>query len=177
MVLEQSIPITANDVRSELTLLRGKNPDVVLAIHVGSILGNILKKARQLGLNQQFLTVNEAEENSVIEAGGDAAEGLTFLSPEPALETSAMKDFTSKYNSKFGHNVHPLTRQSYDATMLVTQAIKNCNGDQKCAKDSIYKIKDYSGASGPFSIQADGGTEREFVIKKVLSGQFVKIAD
>jgi ABC-type branched-subunit amino acid transport system substrate-binding protein len=149
----------------------------VLAIHVGSILGNILKKARQLGLNQQFLTVNEAEENSVIEAGGDAAEGLTFLSPEPALKTTEMKDFDTKYKLKFENKAHPLARQSYDATMLVAHTLKNCKEDHKCAKDALYKIKDYSGASGQFSIQADGGTEREFLIKKVQSGQFVNIVD
>jgi hypothetical protein len=58
--------------------------------------------------------------------------------------------------------------------MLSVAALKACNSDPDCAKRYLYQVKSYVGASGTFTIEADGGTQREFVLKTVRGGNFVR---
>ncbi|WKZ57682.1 MAG: ABC transporter substrate-binding protein [Bdellovibrionota bacterium] len=169
-------PIGTNDFRSDLTALRAKNPDVVLAAHIGGSLGALLRQAKQLGLKQQFLAIYEAEDPSVIEAAQGSAEGLQFFVPEPVEETAVVKRFQSAYVEKYGVRPLILASNAYDATTILARTIHECNFDRSCSKAKIYALKDYDGASGRFSIDSDGGTIKGFVAKVVAHGQFVRVS-
>ena len=88
-----------------------------------------------------------------------------------------MKSFADKFFGRFHRPAHPLARHAYDATMLVATALDSCKLNEECAKDRLYQIKNYPGASGVFSIDPDGGTTREFVLKTIAQQQFVKAAN
>jgi ABC-type branched-subunit amino acid transport system substrate-binding protein len=85
-----------------------------------------------------------------------------------------MNAFRNSFMARYGHEPHPLSRHSYDATMLASTALTECNMDRECAKAWLYRVSDYRGATGPLSINADGGTTRSFVAKIVRNGQFVR---
>lgn len=167
-------PIGITDFRTELTRLRSPDPDALIIVHLASTLGGALKQARQVGFTKQFLATTDAEEQSVIDVAGPSAEGLKFLAPEPAEETPQMKQFAQRFQNKFGNAPHPLSRHSYDATMLIAGALQDCRLEAECAKGRMYKTKNYAGASGTFSIDPDGGTRRDFVLKTVKDGRFVR---
>jgi branched-chain amino acid transport system substrate-binding protein len=168
--------IGVNDFRSELTRIKSRNPDVVFLAHVGVNLANALKQASQLGFKTPFVTVNEAEEQEVIASAKNYAEGIKFFAPEPITETEEMKKFDTEFRQRFNRDTHPLSRHAYDATMLAGSVLAACRHDYECADKKLYAIKDYSGATGKFSIQTDGGTMREFVLKTIKDGHFVKVA-
>lgn len=167
-------PIGQNDFRTELVKLRAGNPDALVIVHLASTLGFAIKQAREAGHTGQLFGTTDGEESSVIDQGGKSAEGLMLLAPEPKEETEQMKEFRSAFMARFGHEPHPLSRHSYDATMLATAALSECKMDRECAKDYLYRVRDYQGASGLFSINADGGTSRSFVVKVVRNGRFVR---
>lgn len=173
VVRVESNPIGINDFRSELTRIKQHKPDLIFMVHVGPTLGIALKQARQLGLKQQILTVNESEDISVIEQAREAAEGLTFFAPEPKQETAAMKSFREAFVERYAKLPHPLSKHAYDEVKIVSETNAKCNLSNQCVLDEVAKIKDYDGASGKFSFEADGGVAREFVLKKVKNGQFV----
>ena len=170
----QKNPIGGNDTRSQLTLLKKGNPDVLFIANVGSELANALKQARILGVGKSILSVNEAEEKEVVDIAKEAAEGLQFFVPEPREETTDMKKFSSKFIKRFRHKPHALARQSYDATILLASALSECDRDRRCVANKLYQVDNYSGASGVFSIQKDGGTRRSFILKVVKNGRFVR---
>ena len=169
---EAANPIGVSDFRTELTSLKRRNPDSIFAVHVGPTLGGVLKQARALGMKQRFLTVNEAEERGVVDLAGVAAEGLAFFAPEPATRTAEMQSFDQEFEGRYGRNAHALARHAFDATLLAATALLSCKQVRSCAKDEIYKTRNYSGASGVFSIEKDGGTRREFVLKSIKNGRF-----
>lgn len=173
MTGSESTPIGVSTFRPELTLLKAGNPDVLLVVHVGVSLVNALNQGRQLGFTGQFLTVNEAEEQEVLEGAKGSAEGMKYLAPEPAMETAAMQAFARAFGQHFKRLPHPLSRHSYDATILTARALHECGRDRRCAKERLYRTKDYPGASGNFSIERDGGTKRAFVLKTVQDRRFV----
>lgn len=61
--------------------------------------------------------------------------------------------------------------------MLVATTLNEWHGDHECANEKPDVTKDYSGATGVFSMESDGGTKREFVLETVANGRFVKIPD
>jgi branched-chain amino acid transport system substrate-binding protein len=167
-------PIGQNDFRTELVKLRTGNPDALVIVHLASTLGIVIKQAREIGHTGQLLGTTDGEETSVIDQCGKSAEGLLLLAPEPKEETEQMKSFRRSFVTRYEHEPHPLSRHSYDATMLATTALTECKMDRECAKAWLYRVRDYRGASGSFSINADGGTTRTFVSKIVRNGQFIR---
>jgi branched-chain amino acid transport system substrate-binding protein len=160
--------------RTELVKLRAGDPDALVIVHLASTLGIAIKQARETGHTGQLFGTSDGEEASVIDQGGASAEGLQLLAPEPKEESEQMKMFQKAFVVRYGHEPHPLSRHSYDATMLATTALSECKMDRECAKERIYRVRDYQGASGSFSINSDGGTSRSFVVKVVRDGRFVR---
>ncbi len=175
IVDNESAEIGENDFRAQLTRFKGHHPDVVFIVSVGVNLVNAFKQAHQLGLKAQLLTVNEAEEQEVLDAAKNFGEGIRFFAPEPMIETEAMKRFGEEFRQRFGREAHPLSRHAYDATILTATALAECRNDHECADKKLYAVKNYSGATGDFSIEEDGGTKREFVLKTIKEGHFVKV--
>jgi branched-chain amino acid transport system substrate-binding protein len=167
--------IGVNDFRSELTKLRGGTPDALVLVHVGQTLGFAIKQAREIGFTQQLLATADAEEDGVLKVAGDGAEGLQFFVAEPKVDTLEMMQFAGKFRKRFSREIPPLARHAYDATMLTANALNECQKNRECAKELIYKIESYSGASGVFSIESTGGVRREFALKMVKNKRFVKI--
>jgi len=167
-------PIGVTDLRGEITKLRDGDPDGLLIVHLTSTLGSAIRQARQLGFKKQILTTGDSEEASVIESAGASAEGLRFLSSEPLDETREMRSFSKTFKQRFEDLPHMLSRYAYEATMLAVDALQKCNLSPECAKRRLYEITNYSGASGVFSIDPDGGARREFAPKVVKNGNFTR---
>lgn len=163
------------DFRAELTKIRGKNPDIVFAAHLGVVLGTLLKQMRAIGLKQDVMGIYEAEDPSVLEVAKETAEGIRFFVPEAVQATKKAKSFQERFEQQYAYQPNILASNAYDATMLLANALKNCNGQSRCVKDEIYRIKDYDGVSGKFSIDRDGGATKDFVLKTVRRQQFVRV--
>ena len=173
IVAVESVPFGVNDMKSEITRIKSKNPAALLIVHVGTTLGYALKQISELRLHASRFSVSEADDGTVVKIADKSAEGLTIFVPLPKNESPEMKAFNEFYQKKYKAAPLPLSRHSYDATILTVNALNECWLDSKCAKDRIYKIKDYSGASGVFTILNNGSTKREFVKRVVKGGKFI----
>lgn len=162
------------DVKPALSKISKSNPDVFFAAYFGTNLGVILKQARELNIKSKILSVYEADDPSVLSIAREAAEGLKFFVSEPKEINENIKDYRDRFKLRFGYSPRILADNAYDATMILAQALHQCNSDKTCAKDLIYKTTNYRGVSGTFSIDSDGATSNKgFVLKTVKNGQFV----
>ncbi len=168
----EASPIGQNDFKAELLRLKRGKPDVVFVVHLGPTLGIIAKQIRDLGMSQQLLTTSEGEEASVLETARGAAEGLRFFSPAEGRGSAETERFEAAFKVKFGSPAHPLSRHSYDSTMLIGTALKSCNRDQTCVRKKLREIRDHKGASGLISMNRDGSTSRPFFLKRVEGNEF-----
>jgi branched-chain amino acid transport system substrate-binding protein len=164
-----------SDLRTPLTKVRSLNPDVFFAAYFGNNLGLVLKQAREIGVKQQILSVYESEDPSVLSVAGPAAEGLRFFVGEAESETPSVKDFRVRFEARFHYAPRVLASNAYDATKILVHALDQCRGSTECAKDEVYLVKDYDGASGKLTIDSEGGAEKPFVLKTVRDGKFVRM--
>lgn len=165
-----------SDLKPALGKVKSSSCDVFFAAYFGTNLGQVLKQAGMIGLKKPTLSVYEAEDPSVTEVAGSAAEGLRFFVPEPLVEQEVTKDFNRRFTARFGYNPRILASNAYDATMILAMSLSECNGDTECAKAKIYQIHDYAGVSGTFSIDSEGAAKKSFVLKVVKDGRVVRAA-
>ena len=174
IVSEQGNPIGVNEFRSELTKINASQPDLLFFVHVGTTMGTALKQARRLGMIQEVLGPDEAAEEIVLETAGEAAENLILLSPEPLEKNESARVFNDAYAARYGKKPSVLAAHSYDSTLITGLALDTCGVDANCISKYVHEIDNYEGASGTFSIGADGTTTREFIIKHVKGGVFTR---
>ncbi len=171
VLYSQSQAIGVNDFKSEITILRNKKPDVILAAHLGLTLGALLKQARQLGIKTPFLGTNEAEDPSVREVAKNAAEGLTFYVSQPENKTEKIKNFEESFFDKYNTKAGLAEASYYDSTMLLAESLAFCKGEAICTRDYIFKMKIYDGVSGRFSLIGTDESSRNFVLKQIKNGE------
>jgi branched-chain amino acid transport system substrate-binding protein len=165
-----------SDHRGVLTKVKNSPCNVFFAAYFGTNLGLVLKQAQSVGVKKTTLSVYEAEDPSVIEVAGEAAEGLKFFVAEPVSDNDVTTSFKDRFAKRFGYAPRILASNAYDATTILALKFSQCQGDSECAKKKIYEIHDYVGVSGTFSIDPDGAAQKPFVLKTVKSGRFVRVA-
>ena len=168
--------LDATEFRTEVAQVKAADPDVFLAIHFGASLGNILKEAYQLGLDVPTLGHYEAEDPTVLNFAGAAAEGFTISSSQPDVRTKTVTRFERNYQDRYGEMPDVLASNSYDSIMLQVMAYVECDGDTSCIATVLENTKDYQGVSGSITIDAtDHSTKKETIFKVVQDGQFVPV--
>ena len=173
VVVNDNTLLDQPDVKPALSKILLKKPDVFFAAYFGTNLGTVLKQAKQLNINSKILSVYEADDPSVLSVAGRAAEGLHFFVSEPKVITNKIIEYRERFKIRFGYKSRILADNAYDATMILAEAIQLCKSDKICIRDQIYKIKNYNGVSGTFSIDPDGATSKSFILKTVKNGEFV----
>jgi len=170
----QQVELSATDFRTELTKIKELKPDVIFAVHLSNSLGNLIKEARELGINSTIISNSEAEDPSVIAAAGDASEGFVISSSEPEVKSAAAIEFESKYKERFNDSPNPIASNAYDSLKIQALVYEKCNGLTECMKKELHKISGYEGASGTITIREDGSSYKPLLMKIVRNGTFVR---
>jgi branched-chain amino acid transport system substrate-binding protein len=167
-------PFDAKDFRTELTKIKGENPDVIFIIHFSDSLGLFLRESKELGINSKILGYYEGDDPAALNIAKDAAEGFIISSSDPTIDSEKIKDFEKRYEEKYKAKPDVVAANSYDALMLQVETYKKCNGNTDCIALELHKVKDYSGVSGEITINPDGSTTKPTIFKIVKNGGFVK---
>jgi len=174
IVSREALDVYKGDFRTPLLKVRTAEPDVALIIHLGTELGLILKQAKDIGLEFPFIGTYEAEDVSVIETGGEAAEDL-WISASSIEDRPATINFRERFVKEYGEPPSVISQNAYDAIKLQIGAFKQCSGDKLCIRNTLKDTKDYEGASGQFSISSEGTATKKIIFKQVQNGEFTVI--
>lgn len=169
-----STEIGETNIHPLLSRVKGHKPDIIFAAYFGLNMGLVLKQARELGIDQRILGDYETEDPSVIETAGPAAEGVEFFAPEPIHATEKQIEFKKRFKNRFGYDANVFATNSYDAITLLGRSLKECKRNSKCTLEKVYSGEYFDGISGQIQIGADGGTKKEFVLKTIKNGKFVR---
>ena len=159
------------------------------AIYLGAIVDNnaaqILKdKVAIMGDNNtvKFIGPDGIFTAALIEgAGADVAEGVFATTPGLALKDlgDAGKKFYADYEAKYGATKEPYAIMGYDSMNAAIKAIEDvCAAggdptDRKAINDAVFAIKDFEGALGKWSFDANGDiTLPYFVVGQVQGGSY-----
>jgi branched-chain amino acid transport system substrate-binding protein len=173
VVLEESFVLTQADLHAELTKAQAKNPDTILNVHAtGPKIGSLVKQAKELGIEVNWISHFGAESGPLIQQYGDVLEGLVY----PFIYDNANKMFVDKHMKKYGGAPNFISANSYDALMVLAKALENTDNETPLeVKEELLKIKNFNGGSGVLSFDKNGDVRKPVFIKKILSGKFVRV--
>jgi len=172
VVAEQSFQTGDSDFKAQLTQIRGKNPDAIFIPAYYTEVGLIARQARQLGIKAVLLGGDGWDSPKLFEIGKEAVSG-SFFSNHYATESPvpATQEFIKNYKAKYGETPDGLAAAGYDAARILLAAIESAPEMTPVAiRDELAKTKDFDGATGKITINADRNADKEAFIVKVEGG-------
>lgn len=165
------------DFRPFLTLIKDGNPEVIFAAGYYNEAASIVRQAAELGIKAQILGEEGFDSPKFIELAGAAAEGVIIATnldrddPRPLVQ-NFLKNFKAAYNE----DADMVGASSYDAFMILVDAIKKAGTDPKAIQKALLETKDYNGLTGKISRFVQGEVVKPVQIQVVKGGKFQRRA-
>lgn len=155
LVREETYPDNTQDFKPQLTRIKQANPDFVVIPNTYADNGLILKQARELGMKQVFIAGDATHAPKVIEiAGKEAAQSLyltTLYAPDDPDPKA--KAFADKYRSKYKEDPNSNAAFSYEATMVLAEAMKKAGKiESEAIAKALETVANLSVPSGSFTM-------------------------
>lgn len=165
------------DFRTQLTKLKGANPDALYIAGYYTEAAKIAQQAKEQGLEVQLLGADGFYSPVLIELGGGAVDGAVFtagfFTDDPSENA---QNFVKAYMEKFNEEPDMFAAQAYDAAMILLTALKNTDGQGgEALQQAMLNTKDFPGITGVTSFTEVGDAIKDIIILKVENGKFVKI--
>jgi branched-chain amino acid transport system substrate-binding protein len=150
----------ATDFSAILTRIRASNPDLVFFGGMNAVAGPMLRQMKQLGMNVKMMGGDGICSDEMHKlSGGTMADGQVVCAEAGGVEAAgkaAMDNFRAAYRKRFGIDVQIIAPYSYDATMVLAEAM-NKAGSAAPAKylPELAKIR-YKGVTGNIGFDAHG---------------------
>lgn len=156
-----------------LSILEKSKPDGLLIVASDIDTAIIAQRAKFRDKNIKLYAAAWAQTETLISNGGQAVEGMEI---EQAYDVTSKSqkfvDFKSNYKVRFGNEASFGAAYSYEATMVLAEALKNANCNKDKLKDALLEIHDFSGLIDKISIDKFGDVDRPYYISKISNEQF-----
>ncbi len=164
------------DFTAILTNIKALNPDAVFAPGNFTESALLVKQARQLGIDAQFMGGDTWETQEFIDVGGKDVEGValsTAFDREKA-STEEAKKFLDAYTKEYNGEPSALTAMAYDAYLIAVSGIEKAGTatDTVKIRDAIAATKDLECVTGMTTLDENGDPIKGVVIKTVKDGKF-----
>ena len=164
------------DFTAQLTNVKNKNPDVIFAPGNYGESAQLIRQARDLGIDVPFLGGDTWEAPEFLSIGGEAVEGAVFSThfTAEAPVTPESDRFLSLYREKFGKEANAFAALGYDAYMVILDVIEKVgSADPQAIRDGLAQVEGFVGATGIISLDENGDAVKSAVINRVEDGKFV----
>jgi len=177
-VAEESYGEGDTDFSSQLTAIRGKNPEVIFVPGYYGEVALIAIKARELGIKVPLLGGDGWDSSSLIPNAGKALEGCYFSNHfSPDSKAPAVKQFVAAYRNRYGQDPNALAALGYDAAWILAEAIKKAGStDGPAIRDAIARTTNYPGVTGSITIDANRNARKPAVMVQIVNGRFRQVA-
>lgn len=166
------------DFAKQLNAIKTSGAEAVFISAKISDAALIMKQAKEIGIDAVFLGTDEWESEKLIAAGGTAVNGAvfsTFFDSKSSL-TENTEIFLKAYRKKYGEDKTPESNVAlgFDAYMLALDAMKQAGTTENgvVIKEQLAKTKEFPGAAGKITFDANGNPIKSVVIKTIKNGEF-----
>ena len=164
------------DFRPFLTRIKESNPDLIFAAGYYGEAAAIVRQAKELGITSKIMGEEGFDSPKFIEIAGPAAEGVVIATnldrddPRPVVQ-----NFLKNYHSAYKEDADMVGASSYDALMILVNAIKKSGTDAKAIQKALLETKDYNGLTGKISRFVQGEVVKPVQIQVVKDGKFRRL--
>jgi branched-chain amino acid transport system substrate-binding protein len=179
IAIEQKYGEGDKDFRAQLTAIKSAGADGIYVPGYYAEAALICKQARELGLNVPMFGVDGWESPELIQIGGAAVEG-TYFSTHYSVDNES-KDvvaFNERFKQRWGIDSNALSALGYDSAMVLVDAIKRAGTtDGPKLRDALAATKDFQGATGRITFDAQRNPTKSAVVLTVKNGHYAFVQD
>ncbi len=160
------------DFRSQLLKIKNVNSDVVYLIGFDIHIINIVKQAKELGLNVTLATttlLTTPATQKEIAPSADLIYGTAGVYNLPNNTKAA--EFRQRYTEKFGQEPSAYAAYFYDSFMMLKEAIKK-GGNHEAVRQNLENIE-YDGLLGSIKFLPSHDTDLAVYVFKLENGEFL----
>jgi branched-chain amino acid transport system substrate-binding protein len=175
VVSYQTYPMSEKDYKPYLSRIKGENPDIIFSGGYYFQSGPMVKQAREMGITAQFVGEEGADSPEFVEiAGKAAAEGFVITTNLNRDDSRAIvKTFLKEYAAQFKVSPDMVGASSYDAFMIICDAIKRANSlDGAAIQKAIANVQNYNGLTGMIRGFHNGEVVKDVQVQVVKNGEF-----
>jgi branched-chain amino acid transport system substrate-binding protein len=164
------------DFRPYLTRIKEGNPDLIFAAGYYNEAASIVRQAKELGITSKIMGEEGFDSPKFLEIAGPAAEGVVIATnldrddPRPIVQ-----NFLKNYRKAYNEDADMVGASSYDAFMILVNAIKKAGTDPKAIQKALLETKDYNGLTGKISRFVQGEVVKPVQIQVVKGGKFHRL--
>lgn len=176
IIEEQKYTAGDKDFKAQLTSIKAKNPEAIFIPGYYTDVNLISIQAREIGLTCPLFGSDGWESEKLTEGKAkDALEGSFFSTHVSADDPSPnIQNFIKKYQEKYNAKPDAMAFLSYDAGMILFDAIKKANSTEgEKIKNELAKVKDYPGVTGIITINEQRNAVKPAVVMEIKDGKFV----
>lgn len=175
IVIEKSFLKSETNFTTFLTQIRDAKPDAIYAPVYYNAMVPIARQAKAAGISgESFVGGDGWHADSLVTDAGDEIEGAYFTNHfSPDVPWPHSQAFVKAYQERFKREPSALAAQGYDATRLLADAIGRAKSDTpEAIRDAIAETRDYQGATGKITINAERNADKPLVIVKIKGKKF-----
>ena len=167
-----------HDFAAQVTKIHDRKPDCVIIAGYYQEGALILRKMREMGMNQPVLGDNGFVSPRLMEQASAAADNVYASAMWSANKNSERtKAFVENFTKKYGHAPDQFSAGAYDGVYIAMEAMKKAGTttDHKKIRDAMAEIKDFHGVCGDLTFDAKRDPVVDLVLLKVENGAFTEV--
>lgn len=173
IVYESSFRFGDKDYSSLLTSVKMTNPDALYIVGYYNEAAGIANQVKEVGLKVPLLGVDGLDTPKYPELAKANAEGtLLTTSFYVKDQRPVVKDFVAEWTKAHTDEPSMVASQSYDAALVIINALKKAGEDREKLADVISQTKDLEGTSGKISFAEDHEVIKPVTFVEVKDGKF-----
>ena len=161
------------DFRPQLTKIKQANPDVIFMPFSYKEVALSTRQARELGITATFIGTDTWPSDELLTMAADSIEGSYYVN-HLDFDDPAVQEFKDKYRARTGKETELNGFLAWDASVMVTEAIKKANSfDPEKLRDAM-KTTSFQGLTGNIAInpKTHNPDGKEAAIIKITNGEY-----
>ncbi|MBI3911115.1 MAG: ABC transporter substrate-binding protein [Armatimonadetes bacterium] len=175
VVAEEGYTKDDQEFGSQLTRIKGLDPDVLIVPGYYSQVKLIVTQARGRGLDVPIVGGDGWDDPQGLTRGAEQAFKDTYFVNHfsPLEEREGVRQFVEAYRQRWQEDPNALAALGYDAVQLVADAIKRAGStDRTAVRDALEKTQNYAGVTGTISVDAQHNPRKTAVVVKAEGSPF-----
>lgn len=175
IVMEKSFLNAETNFTTFINEIRDAKPDIIYAPIYYTNMVPIARQAKAAGLKgDMFVGGDGWHADSLLESAADEMEGAYFSTHfTPDVPWDDAKKFVNAYKERFKREPTASSAMGYDAAKVLFDAIGRSKGDTPVdVRDAIAETKNFKGATGSITINAERNADKPIVIAQVKGKKF-----
>ena len=164
-----------SEYSAQLTNIQHKAPDVIVVCSYYQEGSRILKKMREMGMDQPVLGDNGFVSPQLGKMAGAAADNVYVSSMWSAdRKDEKVQKFVENYTKAYGRAPDQFAASAYDGVYMAMDAMQRAGTttDHKKIRDALAQMKDFKGVCGTFSFDEKRDPVVDLILMKMQDGKF-----